>query len=355
MADRILRRDWMKGSAAAGLAVGLRVPVIRAAQVQGDVLVRSFDTVHFSIPLSGSAQDKYEAWLVKVHTSIGVTGLAEVTVDPRLQLERMVGRSLWSFLYRRLDGVECAVYDIVAQIAGIPLARLFASGARRQVPVGCRHHTMSVERSSEHSYRRTYRRFRVHVIESRLLKEAVPGRSIDFARRQVVVDGRENLTGPAGALHFVRRLQDRMHLTTLLDPLRQIDLPTYRDLRRDLPVQLALRWKSAHARNFLMESLADAFLVESSGPYNAEAGICELAGLGSWLEIPVNAGVLFSYYLHQAAALPGLELLILQRPEPSRQIAINIPEISMGVVDVPEKSGLGIELDEGAIAEFRNS
>lgn len=350
MPGQISRRDWINRSGIAALALGLNSSTLQAAQAQNDSVISSFEAVPVRIPLNEPVRRGHSAWIVKVHTTSGITGLAETRSDPREELERMSGRPVWSFLHRNLNGLECAIYDIAARAAGLPLARLLSSTARTLLPVGCRRSSMLRGLKAD-SERGMSQRVNVHVADIEKLRALD---EIDLSGGQIVVDGRESLGGAAGALKSIENLRDKLPVAAVLDPLRQTDLIAYRELRKNLSERLVLRWNAARARNFLMEALSDAFIVSPFNLYSSDAGICELAGLGSWIEIPPNSGILSAYSLQQAAAVPSLELLIL--PDQNAQgVVANFPAISSGLIELPDRPGLGVELDEDAINQLRRS
>lgn len=340
----------MKQSGVAGLAIGLSSSTLQAAQIQSDPVISSFEATSVRIPSNDPVGRDYSTWIVKLHTRSGVTGLAETTDDPREELERMLNRPVWSYLYRNLNGLECAISDIAARLTGLPLARLLSSSARTRLPVACRYSSMISGDVREHLERGMSRGFNMHVVDMKDLHE-LDG-AIELSDGHVVVDGREGLGGAAGALTAMESLKGKLPVAAVLDPLRQTDLSAYREMRKVLPERLVLRWNAARARNFLMEALSDAFLIDPFNLYSSEAGICGLAGLGSWIEIPVNSGILSAYHLQQAAAVPNLELLIV--PDQGFQgVVASFPAISNGLMELPDRPGLGIELDKDAVNRFR--
>jgi len=339
----------MNRSAIAGLASGLSHFALQAAQSPDSSVISSFDATPVRIPFNDSVPREHSAWIVKLQTATGITGLAETRQDPRQELERISSRPIWNYLHRNLNGVECAIYDIAAQIAGLPLARLLSSTARTRLPVGRRH--FSLKNLKEELEGGKSQGVNTHVVTFDGLRHLY---AVDLSDGQLVIDGQEDLGGVAGALKSIENVRERFPVAAVLDPLRQTDLMAYRELRRRLPERLVLRWNPAHARNFLMEALADAFLVNPFSLYSSEAGICELANLGSWLEVLPNSGILSAYRLHQAAAVPFLELVIM--PEQSAErVVLDFPAISSGVIELRERPGLGIKLDEAAIQRFKSS
>ena len=84
---------------------------------------------------------------------------------------------------------------------------------------------------------------------------------------------------------------------------------SYRQIRKALPLRLAVHYEAVDARSFLLESLCDAFVVEDWkwGPALAEKSeLCRLTGQKLWVENGLHTGISQVFQAHQCAALPNV-------------------------------------------------
>src|SRR5215472_14635130 len=144
--SKATRRDWFRGSAAAGLGLTLAPTARVLAAGTPPLKIIGTESFGLRIPFDPRVRENmlenyrrenidrpaYFPWIVKLHTDAGLVGLGESQDDPRPHLARMQGRSMWEFLNDGLigPGIMIAIYDLMAQAGGVPVAKLFSPQAR---------------------------------------------------------------------------------------------------------------------------------------------------------------------------------------------------------------------------------
>src|SRR5690348_366038 len=125
------RRQWMKGSATAGLGFGLTRSSSLLAATKPELKITRTEAFGLRIPFHARVRENmqenyqrenidrpaYLPWIVKIHTDAGLVGLGESNQDPRPHLARIEGRSAWELLQDGTvgPGIMIAIYDLVAQ------------------------------------------------------------------------------------------------------------------------------------------------------------------------------------------------------------------------------------------------
>jgi L-alanine-DL-glutamate epimerase-like enolase superfamily enzyme len=333
-------------------AIGLRIPF--AQRVRENMLA--------NYRRENSDRSYYPAWIVKIHTDAGLVGLGEAAQDPRASLAGLTGRSVWELLHdgSRGGAVMIAIYDLAAQAAGVPVARLFSSTPRRTIQQIWWSHSLRPALMQAEAQRALELGYRVHKIKARpyedpvaqvaAIAEVVPQ---DY---QILVDANGSFATPGKTLAVAEALRRFFQVKGFEQPIAHEDLVGYRQIRRDLPMRLAVHWEGVDARTFILESLCDAFVVEDFlwGPaLMNKSALCELSGQTLWVENGLNTGISQVFQAHQAAALPNVEFTISLTHVAEDDIVVEPFVVKGGLYTVPQKPGLGVTLDENAMEKYR--
>jgi L-alanine-DL-glutamate epimerase-like enolase superfamily enzyme len=132
-------------------------------------------------------------------------------------------------------------------------------------------------------------------------------------------------------------------------PVAHEDIVSYRQIRKSLPLRLAVHYEAVEARSFLLESLCDAFVVEDWqwGPaLSDKSELCRLTGQQLWVENGLHTGISQVFQAHQCAALPNVEFTISLTHVAEDDIVEEPFQIQKGgFYHIPQKPGLGVTLD----------
>ncbi len=304
----------------------------------------------------------YSPWVVRIHTDAGLSGLGEATEDPRPQIERLVGRSVYDFFHDASvgNGFMMAVYDVVAQAAGVPIARLFSPNPRRTIQQIWWSHAFRPRLMEAETRRGVELGYTVHKIKARPYEDTVQQVAVmtgvvpsDY---QILIDANGSFGSPGRALETAKELLRFPQVKAFETPIPHEDLPGYRRLRRDLPLQLAVHWEGVDVRTYMTENLCDAYVVEDWqwGPALAEKNeLCSLTGQSLWVENGLFTGISQAFQAQCAAAYPNIRYTISLTHIAEDDIVVEPFLVEGGLHTVSQKPGLGVPLDEKALEKYR--
>jgi glucarate dehydratase len=327
--------------------------------------------------------------VVRVTTEDGVVGLGEAADPEDAEVlrgeagQRLVGRdapevlaALASFErpaadHRRdgkvlvanpLAGVEIALQDIAAREAGVPLYELLGGACRREVPFS-EYFAYRVEQEQSPADVAAYCARMVEEHHSPVFEGKVAVRPVEEDVR-LVQEVRAAL-GPDRALRLDAnmgwRLETARRVLSLLEPfgIANVEEPVgsfaeMAELRRSTAITFSAHTPDPElaaelgAPDTLVIGLGFCGGISGTRRFVAE---CEGAGVGFWF-YSGDLGIATAAYLHIAAATPFLEQpsQSLLRWTAEDVIAGGPFSPEAGVVPVPTGPGLGVELDEQALA-----
>lgn len=375
--SKATRRNWIKGSAAAGLGLGW-MPAGAAPAGSGPRLtITRTESFALRIPFHPLVRENmnnnyrrenvdrpaYFPWIVKLHTDAGLVGLGESQEDPRPHLARMQGRPVWEFLNDSVvtPGIMIAVYDLAAQFAGVPIARLFSPKPRETVQHTWWSHCLRPALLRAEAKRGLELGYMVHKIKARpyedpaeqiaAVAEVVPN---DY---QIYMDANGSFGSPGKTLSVAESLRRFRQVKGFEQPIAHEDVVGYREIRKQLPIRLAVHYEAVDTRSFMLEALCDAFVVEDWkwGPaLTAKSELCKLTGQKLWVENGLFSGISQIFQAHQCAALPSVEFIISLTHVAEDDIVVEPFKVEKGgFYRIPTKPGLGVTLDEAAIAKYK--
>lgn len=264
-----------------------------------------------------------------------------------------------------LAALEMACWDVIGKQAKMPLFKLWGGGYRERIPlvaylqggdpeaianeaaecVQAGYGTVKVKLGSDET---------LDIELVRAVREAVgPG---------VKVRGDVNGAWTIGTAKRQLRKLERFDLEYIEQPLPLEDLRGHAHLRQCCGVPVALdesayTLQDVHA--IIAADAADVVLIdphEAGGllPVRKQAALCEAAGIPVTLHSGGELGIGTAAYLHLAATIPNLTLAMdTQYPNMSADIVRSKLEFADGAMTPPTGPGLGVELDESAVARLR--
>ena len=370
------RRDWMKRTAAAGLSFGLApLHSAQAAAPRSFKITRS-EAFGLRIPFNERVRDNmlenyrreniervYKPWIVKLYTDAGLIGLGESEFDPRSHLQAMQGHDVWEFVHdeSRGPGIMIAIYDLVAQAAGIPVCRLFSPQPRTLIQCVWWSHCLRPALLREETKLGIELGYKVHKVKARPYEDPIEqvAAMAEVAPHdyQIYMDANGSFVSAGRALAVADGLRRFNQFKGFEEPITNQDLAGYREIRKHLPFRLAVHFELVDHRSFILESLNDSFVVEDYrwGPTLAEkAELCRLSGQTLWVENGLYSGISQVFQAHQCAALSRVEFVISLAQIAEDDIVVEPFTVEKGgFYRIPQKPGLGIALDEKALQKYR--
>jgi muconate cycloisomerase len=321
--------------------------------------------------------------LLKLHTDEGLTGLGEVAKGVPASAVQAVatffeGRDLWSLNLQELpletmwfanpaiyEGYEMALFDLVGKALGVPVYRLFGGKYRDRVPVSRCSGRMTPEdaaRTAREIVDRGYSVLKMKAtVDDPLVERLAAIQDAVGDKLKVVVDPMQRFLQPFRLIELVDRLAAAgiANVACYEDPFDRRNLDWYVLARQKIRTPLALHLNEQRPIVEAIKREACDWL-NVGGPMVTTyklAALAEAAGIPTWHGSGVGLGVSEAAYTHVAAACKAMVLTSDICGETLRVddlIREPLP-IEDGHVAVPEGPGLGVELDEAAVARFRVS
>jgi L-alanine-DL-glutamate epimerase-like enolase superfamily enzyme len=354
------------------------------------------------------ADGTQDAFLIRVHTDAGVTGIGEADTSPlvaqaildapvsgdKCQGLRhvLIGQDpldrerLWARMYYRtykygrkgaalnvMSGIDIALWDIFGKVAGQPLYQLLGGAIRKEIPAYAS--TLFPEDADDLDDIRTKAR-RAHDQGFRAIKFGWGGFGHDAEHDARMVERARETMGPEmelmidvgmrwdapTAIERVNRLRDwRPYF--IEEPVSADDLEGYRRIAEAIAFTRIVGGEQEYCR-WGFQLLLDHGRVHGIQPDLARSGgITEcrkVAALAQARGVPViphgwSTNVLVAANLHFIAATPNapwLEYCVADSPLRWEVTSEKLP-MEGGIVRVPEGPGLGVTLDERTIAKYR--
>ena len=261
-----------------------------------------------------------------------------------------------------LTGIEIALWDIAAREAGVPLYELLG-GAFRTAVAFSEYFAYRPGREDTPADVAAFCARMVEEHDSRVFEGKVAVRPVEDDV-ELVREVRAAI-GPDRELRLDAnmgwRLETARHALSLLEPFDIVNVEEpvasfadMAELRRSTSIPFSAHTPDPERAASL--GVPDT-LVVGLGPFGGIAGTgrfiaaCERAGVGFWF-YSGDFGIATAAYLHIAAATPYVERpsQSLLRWTTDDVIAGGPFSPERGVVEVPTRHGLGVELDEAALA-----
>lgn len=363
--------------------IPVRVPIRSEFQIRGAI------GLHVESPFL----------ILKVHTDEGVTGLGEVSCtpvwsgedsttathiigsflepalvgeDPR-DIERLtikMRRAVANHPFTK-SGIEIALWDILGKVCGVPVYRLLGGAVRESVTI-----KMSVSGTdpvratqiAEWALRKGLTALKVKVgIEPQSDVERVKAvRAAVGPAFRVGVDANGGWS-PRVAIQTIRRLQEECNIYFAEQPVAPLDLQWLVDVRRNVTVPIMADescYTLQDAMAICRAGAADILSIYVGkgggiGPARKMAAVAEAAGLTSTIGSNLELGIASAAMAHVAISSPGVGAEefpcdILGTLGYEHDLLAETLDYRDGKIYVPQKPGLGVELDESALARYRD-
>jgi muconate cycloisomerase len=325
--------------------------------------------------------DEVPKLLLRFEWEDGLTGLGECyrghdweTVEALAG--SLLGRSLNSLPLQNLpiarcreyDGFECAVWDSYAKAHEQPLVDLLGGPLRRKIPVGAwSGHRLTDEIAglacsfAEQGYNCI--KFKCDLEDDvvtwcREIDAAAPG-------IKVILDPNERWERASEARTRLKALSEVGNVLCVEDPIPRWMLDEYLELRRFSAIPIVLHVSLPYAAHG--QKVEDAIAAIKAGAvdgFNFNGGlaryrqldsIAAAAALPSWHGSEIDLGILEAAYLHKCAAAQSCTWPsdIFGRMIRSHDLLTEPLRFEPPFALLPEGPGLGVTVDERAVAEHR--
>jgi L-alanine-DL-glutamate epimerase-like enolase superfamily enzyme len=260
--------------------------------------------------------------------------------------------------------MEMAMWDALGKKAGLPLYALWGGMWRKEVEGSAYLFTNDRQGLSERLKRfldNGYTTFKVKIgfdEASDIALAETTRKIIGDKPMRLDVNGAWTVPTAKRQLEKLRRLDPAY----VEQPLELDDLAGHAALVAASPVPIALdesAYTLTDVGNIVRASAADVVLLdphEAGGlwPTIKSAAICESVGIPVSLHSGAELALSQSAYVQLAASIPNMSIAIdTERTYLGGDISPNPPVLKHGRYAVPQEPGLGVEIDEDAIAKYR--
>ncbi len=368
--------------------------------------ITAVEPIHLRVPVVEEIPDgTLDVLVIRIHTDVGLTGIGEVTSQsyvckacfeaPRSAARRhgltsiLLGqdpsdiRRLWQEMYyqtnrygRRgaaihaISGADIALWDLKGKAEGKPVYELLGGAHRNKV----RAYASVLFGDTPEDTAKLARDFVKLGLTAAKFGWGPFGKDpeLDLAQvtaaRQALGDERDLMVDAGHAWEWPTALERAellapLNIRWLEEPLSQDDRRGYAELCPRSPVPIAAGEGDVTSWDF--EDLLDRGLhvVQPDVAFCGGLTVCrEVSQMAEALGRRVvphcfSTGINLTASLHWMASIPTGDLVeYCLRPSPlMRKLVKNLPPLVDGYVSVPSGPGLGIELDEAIIREFRVS
>jgi muconate cycloisomerase len=182
---------------------------------------------------------------------------------------------------------------------------------------------------------------------------------------RIVLDPNTRFQRPAEVMRVARQLEAVGNIECLEDPVPRWNLQWYRLLREKTALPIALHVALPYLElAHVLQDTTKAIQIEAVDYFNFNCGIAnfvrmadiaDAAGIPCWHGSEVDLGILEAAYTHACAAARSCTLRSDIFGELVREddLIMEAIQISSGRARVPQKPGLGIELDRRAVEKYR--
>jgi muconate cycloisomerase len=258
------------------------------------------------------------------------------------------------------DAFEMALFDLVGRALGLPAHALLGGAVRQRVPCD-----YWIGQQGPEDAGRAARKGREMGFHGLKMKCAIDDpwvermqAILDAAGPEflVTIDPNERFYRPAEAIRLARTLERFPNIAVYEDPVPKWNLDWYRQIRAAIPVPVALHLSSPRDVINAIKAEACDHLNLGGGmvQFGRNAAMAAAAGMLCWHGSGVDLGIAEHAYLQAAACARNCVL-------PSDLVGGWVREDDLivepvrfedGHARLPDRPGLGCELDEDAVARY---
>jgi muconate cycloisomerase len=259
------------------------------------------------------------------------------------------------------DAFEMAIVDLAGKALGVPAHYLLGGAYRKRVPVD---YWIGIQNADDAARNAALgKELGFHGMKMKCtiddpweerIQAILDAAGPDF---KLTIDPNERFYRPSEFLALARRLERFPNVAVYEDPVPKWNLDWYRQIRGAVNVPIALHLSAPQQIASAIKAEACDCVNLGGGMYRfvQNANMAEAAGMPCWHGSGVDLGILEHAYLHAVAAarncvLPSDFVGSWTRED---DLIVEPMQFEGGYAVVPEKPGLGCELDLDAVERYR--
>jgi L-alanine-DL-glutamate epimerase-like enolase superfamily enzyme len=336
--------------------------------------VKSVKLIHLDLPFTNHTNQHMKYWLphwriiqlCKLEMDDGTIGWGETIPNytwakvPDDISERIVGQTAADLLWNDSlgAGVQMALFDAVGKKLGTPAYRLLGTKVREWCPLSWWAMDMPAKDWARQCSDATKAGYMTAKLKARTwydLHDAI--RSIIKVvpeQFKLDLDFNGTLGNAASAVEFLSTLEQYEQVAMIETPIPQGDVAGNAQIRNRIDRPVAMHFGSPPIMTTLHHDVADGFVV-CAGAYNImkQSAITDAANKPFWLQL-VGTGITTTWAAHLGAVCPqakwpAITCMNIWKDQPIKEPI----ELRGGYYRVPERPGLGLEVDEKLIKKHQ--
>jgi L-alanine-DL-glutamate epimerase-like enolase superfamily enzyme len=298
-----------------------------------------------------SSPPSVETTVYRVHTDEGLVGVGEGSGLSEGQIQGCLGKSPFEFVMDDSAGpLQIAFYDLMGQAVGLPMARMFGP-SRESVPIAYWSHSFPPEVLRREAEIAVANGFKTHKFKRRahtnVVEQVASMAEVIPEDYEITIDANCTFGTVERAIEFGRQLKAYPQVKCLESPIEQANVQGYQALKKALDYPLAIHFGSPHPTVSLPSSAYDYYVL---GGWASSLTRC--ANIASAADKPFWISAVFMVHLASAlrnATLGHVSLFLLLEHD----LLATPLKVENGYTNVPQKPGLGVDLDMDAVERYR--
>lgn len=255
-------------------------------------------------------------------------------------------------------GLQMALFDAVAKTAGVPIHRLLGRQVHEQTPLSWWNIDTSAEDMAAdcaEAFQQGYLSYKTKgrpwfdIYEQ--LEKSVAVVPPEF---KIDMDFNDTLLDAERGLPILKDLEKYPQVDIYESPIPQNDVPGNRHLCQNTRVSIAMHYGTPQPAIAIREQVCDGFVIGGgAGRTMGAASLAAAADMPFWLQL-VGSSLTAHYSLHFGAVCshatwPAVNCHQLF----SDQIVTDVPRVVRGKAAVPNRPGIGTDLDRDALEKYK--
>jgi muconate cycloisomerase len=315
--------------------------------------------------------DEVPKYIIKVHSDEGIHGVGESYRGVSREaveecITALVGQDPLKMNLSSLpiprngayDACEIALFDLVGKALGLPVHYLLGGAHRGRVAVDywCGQKTPEdIAQTAQEGWAKGFKGIKMKCTLEDPMVERVQAIAAVAPEMKITIDPNCRFYRPGATLELARQMEG-YNIEVFEDPTPWDDLEWYVFMRRELPFPLALHLSDPKDVIAAIRKDCVDYLNLGGGmvQFVRSAAIADAAGIPVWHGSGVDLGILDMSYVHACAAAKACTLAsdIIGNFFREDDLIVNPIQIEDGQAWVPQTAGLGVELDEDAVARY---
>ncbi|MEM7131324.1 MAG: mandelate racemase/muconate lactonizing enzyme family protein [Chloroflexota bacterium] len=336
--------------------------------------IQCIEFIHLDVPFTPYTNQHMQYWLphwriiqlCKITLENGIIGWGETLPNytwmrvPSGVEERLIGRPAAECMWDDSlgAGVQMALFDAVGKVLEVPIYRLLGTKVREWSPISwwamdmppadwaiqCAEAVRQGYTSAKLKARTWYD---LHA-SLQAIVEVVPQQFM------LDLDFNATLDNAANAIHFLKTLEQYEQVAMIETPIPHEDAEGNKHIRSRINRPIAMHYGIPRPMTSLREDICDGYILcAGASAMQDQSRVCAMANKPFWIQM-VGTGITTSWAAHWGAVLklakwPAITCMNIYES----QLLTTPIEIRGGFMHVPETPGLGIEINQMLIDQYR--